>query len=138
MKFDLSHLPQNILRKIDEIFRTDYDLKVLKAIERQTRTAKARENGLRWRDDFVPKFEIDPVVDTHWSHFYGHNYQENPDLMRFLAARNPEIKIKARSGKIQVGYTGNVPPTSCRRNQSRPAGKMPAARFDRGTLELAK
>lgn len=148
MEVDLSRLPAGVRRKMDEIFRTDFDLKVLKAIERQTRTAKARENGLRWRDDFVPQFEIDPMVDSIWRQFYGHNYTENPDLMRFLQARNPEIKIRARSGKIQVGYTRAAVAEGKRGKGEK--GKCSSApfplcssakrrfRFGPGTLQLAK
>lgn len=124
MEVDLSNLPLGVRQKMDEIFRTDWDLQVVKAAQRQTATAKARENGLRWRDDMKPVYEIDPVFDSFWRQCYGHNYTENPDLMRFLMNRNPEIKIRTRSGKVQVGYTA-------------PRSRRCQVRFDRGTLEVA-
>lgn len=120
MEIDLSNLDQGTRLKMDEIFRSDFDLRVLKAVERQTRTAKARENGPRWQPDMKPEYEIDPVIDSLWRQYYGHNYTENADLMKFLMARNPEIKLRTRSGRIQTGYTGK---TGCR--------------FAPGTLRLA-
>lgn len=119
---------------MDEIFRKDADLRILKAIERQTRTAQARRDAVRWDDDMVPQHEIDPVIDAHWRRFYGHNYTENADLMRFLVRRNPEIFVKARSGKIQVGYSG-------KEEGKRKKAEMPSRRggcvFGRGTMNFA-
>lgn len=132
MEIDLSRLPAATRQKMDEIFRSDFDLKVLKAVERQTRTAKAREHGARWRDDLMPQFEIDPFVDSIWRQYYGHNYTEDAQLMKFLKARNPEIFITARSGKIQTGYTGE------NRKQKAESRNRHGCRFDRNTLTLAK
>lgn len=112
---------------MDEIFRTDFDLKALKAIEEQTRTAQANRNGVAWKDDFGPKqYAINPFFDWMWREVYGHNYTENEDLMKFLArdGRNPEIRVQARSAKTMVGYTG----------QSRRRG---GCTFGRGTIQLA-
>jgi hypothetical protein len=133
MEIDLSNLPPAVRQKMDHIFRHDFDLKVLKAIERQTATAKARENGLPWRDDMRPQFEIDPMVDSIWRQFYGHNYTENVDLMKFLVARNPEIVVKSRSGKTMVGYSAANRQSAIGNRQSKRA-----VRFAPNTLQLAK
>jgi hypothetical protein len=149
MEVDLSRVPAAVQRKMDEIFRRDYDLRVLKAIERQTATAKARENGLRWRDDFVPQTEIDPFIDSIWTQLYGKDYKANKDLMKFLVNRTPEIFVKARSGKAQVGYTatrsgerrtGNGIDTSpCPLPGSRRRGyrSRGGVKFGRGTMVFA-
>lgn len=125
MEVDLSQLDLKTRQRMDEIFRQDFDLKILKAIEEQTRTAKLLEHGVPWKDDFGPmQHSINPVIDTWWRQFYGHNYTENPDLMRFLARRNPEITVRARSAKIMVGYTGR-------------SGRCGRVKFGRGTIQLA-
>jgi len=119
---------------MDEIFRGDHDLRVLKAIERQTETARQRRDNVAWDDDMMPTYEIDPVIDAHWRRYYGHNYTENKDLMRFLAARNPEIVLRARSRKIQVGYSAKAA-----RGMAHPTSNKPNRRvsFGRGTMNFA-
>lgn len=132
MEIDLSRLDGRLRQTLDGTFRDKFHRELAGAVTRQTRTAKARENGLRWRDDLMPQYEIDPFVDSLWRQYYGHNYTENPDLMKFLMARNPEIKIRARSGKIQVGYNGRK--AEILKTESR---NKRGCRFDRGTLKLA-
>lgn len=134
MEVDLSQLPFEVCRKMDEIFRGDADLRILQGIQRQTATARARRDNVRWDDDMVPQFEIDPVIDAHWRRYYGHNYTENRDLMRFLANRNPEIVMRARSGKVQVGYAGKA--ESGKRKAERPKPRS-AVRFAPGTMRFA-
>lgn len=125
MEVDLSQLDAATRQRVDEIFRKDFDLRVLKAVERQTRTATERRDRVRWHSELKPQFEIDPFVDSIWRQFYGHNYTENPDLMRFLQRRNPEIALAARSNKIMVGYTGRT-------------GRCGRVRFGRGTIEFQR
>jgi hypothetical protein len=143
VEIDLSKLDARTRAAVDGQFTDKFHRDLATAIQRQTRTATARRDQMRWREDMVPEYEIDPFVDSLWRQFYGHNYTENPDLMKFLAARNPEIKLKARSGKVQVGYAGmskikskskskNLAPDRALNLARRPV------RFERGTLELAK
>ena len=134
MEIDLSHLPAATRSAMDEIFRKDFDLKVLQAIRRQTATAAAQRDRVRWHDQMLPRYVIDPMVDKLWRHYYGHNYTESADLMRFLAARNPEILLQARSPKTRVGYVGPVGPLG----RVRPNRSKTGCRFGRGTLEWAK
>ena len=152
MEIDLSRLDARTRAAVDGQFTDRFHRDLAKAITRQTRTAKARHETVRFRDDFVPQHEIDPFIDSLWRQFYGHDYTENKDLMRFLVNRNPEIFVKARSGKIQTGYTGRNSFTqgggaSNRTHNPVRAGATPApatkrnkqgCRFDRGTLALAK
>lgn len=96
------------MRKVDEIFRGDHELKVMKAIRRQTQLAARNCQGERSRDGIgARKYEIDAVIDAIWRQFYGHDYTENQDLMQFLARRNPEIVVKSTGTKIQVGYSSS-------------------------------
>lgn len=133
MEVDLSQLPHEVRRKMDDIFRNDFDLKLLKAVEAQKRTAQLRRDNVRWNTDMKPELEINPVIDSFWRRVYGHNYTENPDLMKFLARRNEEIRVNARSPKIQVGYQGQTP------NTKHPTRKgRTGCVFGRGTLELAR
>jgi len=105
MEIDLSRLDFATARKVDEIFRGDHELRVLRAIKRQTRLAAMNYDGERSRNGFgARRFEIDAVIDAVWRQYYGHDYTSNQDLMRFLAKRNPEIKVKSRGTKIMVGY----------------------------------
>jgi hypothetical protein len=105
MEIDLSRLDFATARKVDEIFRGDHDLRVLRAIKRQTRLAAMNQCGEKSRNGFGRRrFEIDAVIDAVWRQFYGHNYTENQDLMKFLAKRNPEILVRSGGTKIMVGY----------------------------------
>jgi len=124
MQIDLSRVPAAIQRKMDEIFRGDADLKVLKAIERQTRAAaSARRRPHAWKQDFGPRtLVVDPVIDDYWTEQYGPDWKANKDLVAWLIKRNPEIAGVSVSGKIQIGYRG-TPRRGCR--------------FGRGTIQLA-
>jgi len=106
MEIDLSQLSQGTRAKVDEIFRRDFDLKVLKAVRRQTRAAAV--NHLcrpRAKEGFGERtFEIDAYIDALWRNFYGKSYTEDKDLMRFLAKRNPEIRVRSLGTRIQVGW----------------------------------
>lgn len=106
MEIDLSNLDQATAKRVDEIFRGDHELKVMKAIRRQTQLAARNHQGEASRSGFGSrKFEVDAVIDAVWRQFYGHDYSENQDLMTFLAKRNPEIVVKTRGTKIQAGYS---------------------------------
>ena len=124
MEIDLSRLPARVQQQMDEIFRKDFDLKVLKAVQRQQQAAAAARDKMQWREDMRPQHAIDPFIDSIWRTCYGHNYTENPDLMRFLAKRNEEIALRPKSNKIMVGYTGRT-------------GRCGRVKFDRGTINFA-
>jgi hypothetical protein len=106
VEVDLSNLDAGTRGKVDEIFRRDFDLKVLKAIRRQTMVAARNYlNRPRARDGFGPKtMEIDAFIDAIWRNTYGHNYSDDGDLLKFLMRRNPEIRVPNRGTRIQVGY----------------------------------
>ena len=107
MEIDLSNLPLPVRRKMDEIFRSDFDLSVLKAIRRQTAAAKAlRDRPPAWKTDFGPQtLSIDPFVDALWRQFYGHNYTEDREKVNFLVKRNEEIAVRARPGRLALGFS---------------------------------
>lgn len=106
MEVDLSQLSAKTRDTVDRILRTDYELKVLHAIRRQVKVAA--QNHLHRpaaQDGFGERvFAIDAQIDALWRSFYGCSYTEDKDLMKFLARRNPEITVKSRGTKIQVGY----------------------------------
>lgn len=106
MEIDLSNLDRATATKVDGIFRRDFDLKVFKAIRRQTAIAARNElNRPLAKEGFGPRtIETDAMVDSIWRQFYGHNYSENKDLMKFLARRNPEIRVRSLGSRIQSGY----------------------------------
>jgi len=107
MEVDLSNLDLNTRRKVDEIFRRDFDLKVFKAIKRQTAIAARNElSRPRSRDGVGSRtHEVDAFIDSLWRQLYGHDYSANEDLVKFLTRRNPEIRVRSTGGKIQAGYT---------------------------------
>lgn len=106
MEWDLSQLPHETRTAIDDIFRHDFDLKMFQAMRRQTAIAARNYlNRPRAIDDLGPKtMEVDSFIDAIWRRFYGTNYSENDDLLKFLAKRNPEIVVKATGTRFQVGY----------------------------------
>lgn len=139
MEIDLSRLPAATRQKMDEIFRQDWDLKVLQAIAAQQRTARVHQNGVPWSDDFGPqRNSINPVIDSLWRQVYGHNYTEDLDKLRFLEKRNEEIKVRAHSGKIQVGYEAKHQTPKPKHQTLRFRPSKTGCRFGRGTLSLTK
>jgi hypothetical protein len=106
MEIDLSNLDAATRNKMDDIFRRDFDLQVMKAIERQT--AAAAHHYLhrpRAQDGFGEKtMVVDPFIDALWRRCYGHNYTQDTDLLKFLKKRNPEIAVRSQGTRIQVGY----------------------------------
>nr|WP_294577584.1 hypothetical protein [uncultured Rhodopila sp.] len=107
MEVDLSQLDATTRQTVDQIFREDYDLKALKAIRRQQAVAARNERERpRAQDGFGERvIEIDAFVDAIWRSVYGTDYTENRDLMKFLLRRNPEIGVRPRATRIQVGYS---------------------------------
>ena len=106
MEVDLSQLSAELRAKVDEVLRKDFDLLVLKALERQKRIAwRNYLNRPVAQDGFGElTMQVDPVFDAMWRSYYGHDYSDNPDLVRFLKRRNPEIVVRSRGTRIQVGY----------------------------------
>ena len=106
MEVDLSQLGGELALKVDEVLRADFNKTVLAAAERQRRMAAFNYlNRPLARDGFGEQtLMIDPVFDAMWRTYYGHNYSESKDLMRFLAKRNPEIVVRSRGTRVQVGY----------------------------------
>lgn len=107
MDVDFSQLDFATATKVDEVLRRSYSEVLLKAAERQRRVAAI--NMLHRplaKDGFGERtLMIDPVFDGYWRAAYGHNYTHDPDLLKFLARRNPEIAVKSRGTKeIFVGY----------------------------------
>lgn len=113
MEIDLSQLDSATAKKVDEIFRGDHELKVMAAIRRQTQLAARNHRGERSVNGIGGrKFEVDAVFDALWRQFYGHDYSADPELLKFLGKRNPEIVVKtglSQTGqygtRIQVGYS---------------------------------
>lgn len=106
MEVDLSQLPNETRLKLDEVLRNDYNAKVAAAAERQRHVAMI--NYLcqpRARDGFGERtLAIDPMIDSVWRQYYGHDYSANPDLLKFLKRRNPEIGVKSLGTRVQIGW----------------------------------
>jgi len=93
--------------KVDQLLRRDYDARLVRAATRQRRIACL--NYLHRplaKDGFGERsFMIDPVFDAYWRECYGKHYTHDPDLMAFLAKRNPEIVVRSRGTReIFVGW----------------------------------
>ncbi len=107
MEVDFSRLDFATATKVDEVIRRDYNEKLLRASERQRRIALINHIERPFaKDGFGARtFMIDPVFDGFWRQCYGKNYTHDADLMKFLAARNPEITVNSRGTKeIFVGW----------------------------------
>lgn len=106
MEINLSNLDAATRTTVDNIFRKDFDLKVLKAIERQTKAAARNHlHRPRAKDGFGERVcEIDPYIDALWRNAYGSQYSHDEELMQFLMKRNPEITVRSLGTRIQVGY----------------------------------
>lgn len=115
MEIDLSRLDARSRAVLDESFKDTFHQNLRQAMVNQTQAAQRNHNGTPWKQDFGPKLtEIDPLIDALWTAQYGHNYRENPDLMRWLMARNEEIRAKAVAPKPQVGWRATLDKRGCR------------------------
>lgn len=107
MEVDFSNLDLATAKRVDEILRGRYDETLAAATKRQRQMAFLNQlHRPLAKDGFGARtFMIDPVFDAYWREYYGHNYTQDPELMKFLAKRNPEIVVKSRGTKeIFVGY----------------------------------
>lgn len=92
--------------EMDKVLRNDFDVTVMKALETQKRIAARNYlHRPKAKDGFGERtMEVHAVFDAIWRLHYGRNYTENKDLLRFLMRRNPEVVVRSRGTKIQVGY----------------------------------
>ena len=107
MEVDFSKLDFATATKVDEVIRKDYNQKLLAAAARQRRVAFLNQlQRPLAKDGFGARtFMIDPVFDAFWRTCYGSQYTQDAELMKFLAARNPEICVRSRGTKeIFVGW----------------------------------
>lgn len=107
MEVDFSRLDFATATRVDEILRGRYNETLAAAAARQRRIAFL--NHLQRpmaKDGFGERrFMIDPVFDAYWREYYGKNYTHDPELMKFLLKRNPEIGLRSRGAKqIMVGW----------------------------------
>jgi hypothetical protein len=107
MEIDLSRLDASTRNTVDKIFREDFDLKVLKAIQNQTKVAAINHlHRPHAKDGFGERtLMIDPMFDAMWRQYYGSCYTHDQDLLKFLLKRNPEIGLRSLGTRIQVGYS---------------------------------
>jgi hypothetical protein len=127
MEIDLSRLDAATRGKVDDIFRRDFDLKVLKAVRRQTMVAARNHlHRPRAQEGFGERtVEIDAYIDALWRNFYGPSYTQDTDLLKFLIKRNPEIKVRSQGTKLQFGWAPTLTrfsktyPTARKANQER-------------------
>lgn len=107
MEVDFSRLDFATATRVDEVLRTSYNERLLRAAERQRRIAFLNHlHRPLAKDGFGERtFMIDPVFDAYWRECYGKNYTHDPELLRFLLKRNPEIGVRSRGTKqIFVGW----------------------------------
>jgi hypothetical protein len=107
MEVDFSRLDAATATKVDEILRHDYNEQLVRAANRQRRIAFLNyvQRPLA-KDGFGERtIMLDPVFDAYWRECYGKNYTHDPDLMKFLVKRNPEIAVHSRgTHEIMVGW----------------------------------
>jgi hypothetical protein len=47
---------------------------------------------------------IDLTAWWHWTHRYGPKIWSDPDFVKAYKRDNPDVRVKSKSRKIQVGY----------------------------------
>ena len=107
MEADFSQLDLATARKVDEVLRKDYNERLLRAAARQRRIAAINHlHRPLAKDGFGGRqFMIDPVFDAYWRECYGKEYTHDPELLKFLLKRNPEIGVQSRGTRaIHVGW----------------------------------
>jgi hypothetical protein len=107
MEVDFSRLDFATATKVDAILRGQWDEQIAAAAERQRRIAFINHlHRPLAKDGFGERtLMIDPVVDALWRQYYGDKYTQDPELVKFLCRRNPEITVRSRGTKeISVGW----------------------------------
>jgi hypothetical protein len=107
MEVDFSKLDFATATKVDELLRRDYNERLLRAAARQRRIAFLNHlHRPLAKDGYGERtFMIDPVFDAYWREYYGKTYTHDPELLKFLAKRNPEIALRSRGTReIMVGW----------------------------------
>ena len=103
----MSRLDFATATKVDEVLRHDYNKQLAAAAARQRRIAFLTQLHRPFAKDGFGEvaFKIDPVFDAYWRECYGKTYTHDPELMAFLARRNPEIAVRSRgTHEITVGW----------------------------------
>ena len=111
MTVDLSKVPHAVRVKMDELIRKDFDLHLLKALERQNKAAAHYWRHQPRSVDGIGglKMVLDPVFDAMYRRKYGHQWLDDEDRVKWCLkkAENAAAKVKSGgTGKIQVGYRG--------------------------------
>lgn len=86
--------------------QTNWDNQKWLTVARQCRIAKANQILDRAHIDGLGQLEmsIDPFVYDSYGQKYGYDIWKDADFRKKLARDNPEVVVKSRSKKIQVGY----------------------------------
>lgn len=107
MEVDFSQLDFATATKVDEVIRKDYNERLVRAAARQRRIAAINHlHRPLAKEGFGERtLMIDPVFDAYWRECYGKDYTHDPELLKFLLKRNPEIGVQSRGSKqICVGW----------------------------------
>lgn len=119
MIVDLSALPIELRRQVDDICRRDYDLQVMKALDRQKRVAAYfHRNRPRAINDLGEQtMAIDPVFDAMWARARGADWKDDQDFMKWFMnhPENQDCRVRSTGSKTMIGWR----PPERSRHQSR-------------------
>jgi hypothetical protein len=76
------------------------------AFERQRRIAAATQSIDNHFVDGLGEctMRIDLTAWWYWTHRYGRGIWSDPDFVKAYKRDNPDVRVKSKSRKIQVGY----------------------------------
>ena len=109
---DLSALPQEVRSKIDQIFREDHEVKLLRALEEQKRLAAEFSRQRPRSIDGIgeQKMALHPYIDACNRAIVGsQRWSNDQDLREWYLRRYPEARVKSGGTKTQIGWTPPEP-----------------------------
>lgn len=110
---DLSRVPPEVRKRMDEIFRQDHDIQFARAMEEQRRMAKAlaRERPRSSKSLGEQTMVLHPYIDACNRAIVGsHRWSNDHDLRKWYLKKYPQARVRSRGNKeIQTGYQAPQP-----------------------------
>jgi hypothetical protein len=107
MPVNLTALPKAVRERMHEIWSDENAMEMVKAKIRQEQIAKFyHDHPPKWKEGFG---ELTMAVDPYWRGYFQMLHEtgevwDEKDFQKWVAKNMPELRVKAVSPKIQVGY----------------------------------
>lgn len=106
LELDLSEVPQEVRKRLDERMRGEFRREAFEALENQKRIgAFYGANRPRSIDGIGEQtMALDPFIDWYWRLKRGPDVWEDPDFVRWFKREHEEVRVRSMGTKAMVGY----------------------------------